>query len=753
MKKISALFLVGGLALLLGANSGLFAAAGSEGGWTPADQEYYLPENVIFYFRPGLEFELDMFEIPDDGQPYAEFTITDPTGRPLDMDGVTTPGPVEVRWMLSYIPAGEEQVVNYHPDTRGRDSGGTYTSLGPGKYSYKFGTVLPDDYEVDSTHTLNISSRRVFSGPEFANLGLDTRYYDNDVMNFVPSGASEPMPRDIVTTATCNRCHGELAFHGGNYREVQMCQNCHNPEYMGARDAPERALNVMIHEVHSSNLVEDGEVLEVHYPAIINDCEVCHTGGTPTADFPLVADPNPVESCDGLGKGMTTISWGDEGAVEIRLDSIDGKLFGTANADGSADTGNWVTDGREFYLVSADSGAELGDVSVGTSVFGCADNPPGTFRGEAGALHTNWLTRPQRGACGGCHVDIDWETGEGHAGGAQDDDDLCAQCHRSVMGAEFDRSIPGAHTVIYKSSQLGGILVTVLNITDVGPGMKPTVTFSLTDKDGPLNPAVLNRLRFALAGPNEDFDFYVQEDVHDDLVATESGANWMYTFGVEGRIEVMLEGLEGEDAEQEDQMQNFTTAIAVTDSMAMPRDMIVDDAKCENCHSNLSLHGDNRNNANGYCQTCHRADVTDERVRLEGDPESVHFKYMIHKLHMGEDLENGYVVYGYRSSVHDFSHVGFPGELSNCLNCHAGDPDDDEYEPTFTLPLPEGRLPTVSPNTLINPMMPATAACLSCHDSDAAASHAAGNTSDLGESCDVCHGEGRTYSVERVHAR
>ncbi|MBT8053462.1 MAG: hypothetical protein KJN69_06175, partial [Gammaproteobacteria bacterium] len=65
-----------------------------------------------------------------------------------------------------------------------------------------------------------------------------------------------------------------------------------------------------------------------------------------------------------------------------------------------------------------------------------------------------------------------------------------------------------------------------------------------------------------------------------------------------------------------------------------------------------------------------------------------------------------------------------------------------------------GALPTHSPSTPLTEMMPATSACLSCHDSFNAAAHADANTSsNLGESCGVCHGEGKTYSVERVHAR
>jgi hypothetical protein len=50
-------------------------------------------------------------------------------------------------------------------------------------------------------------------------------------------------------------------------------------------------------------------------------------------------------------------------------------------------------------------------------------------------------------------------------------------------------------------------------------------------------------------------------------------------------------------------------------------------------------------------------------------------------------------------------------------------------------------------------MPPMTATCLSCHDGFAAAAHADANTAGLGESCDACHGDDKTYSVARVHAR
>jgi len=714
---------------------------------------------VFLLIQPGVDIEIIDFSIPSDLQPEVTFSVIGADGKGLVPDEVS-PAPavldaVNVRFMLSYIPVGEENKVNYHVAAINstRDRGGVYTDMGDGMWHYKFGTVLPDDYEADATHTLALTARRDLRS--FSEYGLE-RYYDNDLLNFIPSGEGDPMPRDIVATATCNNCHNPISEHGGTYREVQVCTQCHNPDYLGAEEAGELSyeFSAMVHRIHSS---QEPEIGTVHYPTLINDCQVCHTGGTPTADRPLVASPNPAPVCDGSGLGMTTIEWGDAGAVEIRINAANGKLFGQANGAGSADTGKWVNDGKAFYLVDADSGETLQKTNVDLTVFGCAGNAPYTYAnadGTVGMLHSNWMTRPSRVDCGSCHMNIDWETGEGHAAGPQEDDEFCSFCHQADSGNEFDRSVKGAHTVPLASSVMAGVLVTVKQVTNTGPGQSPTVVFSLNDKNGPLNPAALETFTLTLTGPNDDFDVNIRENAMGKVIA--AGSDWSYTFtgkippdakgsysvGYEGRISRDVNG-----ASRRDSAENALFAVAVTDSSAEPRRLIVDDAKCEACHSNLSLHGDNRKNAGEYCQTCHMPGATDEEVRLEGEAEGIHFKYMIHKIHRGAELENlPYIVYGYRSSVHDYSDVHFPGDLRDCESCH--------MEDTYTIDaIPDTALPTHSPAAAIPDMEPITATCLSCHDSDATASHALANSSDLGESCATCHGDGKTYSVERVHAR
>ncbi|HEX2523972.1 MAG TPA: hypothetical protein VHP35_17815, partial [Terriglobia bacterium] len=154
---------------------------------------------------------------------------------------------------------------------------------------------------------------------------------------------------------------------------------------------------------------------------------------------------------------------------------------------------------------------------------------------------------------------------------------------------------------------------------------------------------------------------------------------------------------------------------------------VITTENCNSCHGTLAEHGSQRLNVE-YCQFCHNANET-------ADGQSIHFKTLIHKIHTGEDLE----------TESNFSHVKFPGDRRNCVKCH--------LEDTQQLPTPPGSLPTVAPGDYINPMLPATAACLSCHSSLEAASHALSNTSTLGEACTVCHGQTSTFSVDKVHAR
>ena len=68
---------------------------------------------------------------------------------------------------------------------------------------------------------------------------------------------------------------------------------------------------LMIHKIHMGEyLSEDYTIVgyrqsvhnynDVVYPAPINECEACHTGGIPTGNFPMVSTPSAALVCDGF---------------------------------------------------------------------------------------------------------------------------------------------------------------------------------------------------------------------------------------------------------------------------------------------------------------------------------------------------------------------------------------------------------------------------------------------------------------------
>jgi len=181
---------------------------------------------------PEVDLEIIDIDIPADRTPLVTFSIENSNGLPLDRNGIYTEGPVDIRFMLTYIPMGEEQKVNYHD--RLRDRSGTYTTIEQGLYTYKFTTVLPEDWEQDATHTLaGVATRDLRNPYELS------RYYDNEVYNFVPSGVGMPMPRDVMSTETCNRCHDPLGEHGADDRDAEPEGSGGRPTQVGRHEGAE----------------------------------------------------------------------------------------------------------------------------------------------------------------------------------------------------------------------------------------------------------------------------------------------------------------------------------------------------------------------------------------------------------------------------------------------------------------------------------------------------------------------------------
>jgi OmcA/MtrC family decaheme c-type cytochrome len=369
-----------------------------------------------------------------------------------------------------------------------------------------------------------------------------------------------------------------------------------------------------------------------------------------------------------------------------------------------------------------------------------------------------WYSEPARASCGSCHDDIDWETGEGHNNVAQETDNQCSLCHIPQGEFEFDASVIGAHTIPTKSTQLAGLNMEILEVTDTGPGSNPTVIFQVTNDDGSVvNITGLDRMRLRWGGPTTDYTADFEEDAFDAVVSGDMymktlsepipvDATGTWAFSADVYRFVMIDDGSNEGLEVREAAYNPIWYAPVTDAEAEPRREVVDLDKCNVCHDVLALHGGQRF-AIEECLICHRPDMTDEddRPEEEAPPESVHFKYMIHKIHTGHELVLDYTVYGFRGSENNYNHVGYPGDRRNCEGCH--------LPGTYSVPVTDDALETPTERDWYSPMLPAAAACLPCHGTVDAAAHAYVNTAPFGESCASCHGDDREFSVEKVHAR
>jgi OmcA/MtrC family decaheme c-type cytochrome len=689
MKKLSgiavrflpALVLLGGSALLVSASKPTLS---------PHEKAYYANASAINFVRPGLVIRILSADIASDGTIRARFRITDPQGLPLDRTGVETPGAVNTSFIAGTIPSGQTQYTSYttrlatspiNGDTATQaatDANGVYVKIGDGEYQYTFGTKAPSGIDRTATHSIGVYSTR-----NLVTFDLGSQY-SNHVFNFVPDGSAVKVTRDVVRTATCNKCHNPLALHGGSRRNVELCVMCHTPQTNDPDTGNTVNFPVMIHKIHTGSSLPSvkaggkyqiiGNAQSLHdwstvvFPADVRNCQVCH-------------DP------------------------------------------------------------------------------------------KSGAAQANAYLTPNRAACGACHDDVKFATGQNHVSLPQVSDNQCSSCHTPQGELEFDASIMGAHTIATRSKTLPGVVIQLVKVDNGTAGQKPTVTFTLKDSSGaPIPLTEMNRLALVLAGPTTDYGStnfgattagYVSEDatkatcgpdgtcVYQFLAAIPAGSSGTFTIGAEGRrTATLLAGTEKQVTTNYGAI-NKVINFSVDGSQVKARRTVVATAKCNECHSFLSLHGENRNQVE-QCVLCHNPNENDKarRPASEGAPQAINFAQMIHKIHTGEELTaNGgsLTIYGFGGSKNDFTEVRFPGDRRDCSTCHVNGSEQ--------LPLQAGLLQVSDPRGLIPSVGPITSACTGCHVSRPAASHALANTSTLGESCAVCHSPQGEFSVDKVHAR
>jgi len=608
----------------------------------------------------------------------------------------------------------------------------------------------------------------------------------NATYDFVPAGGAVTT-RDIVKTSTCNECHNQLTAHGSRI-ETKLCVTCHNPGswVAGATNTPVD-FKVMIHKIHQ------GEEL----PSV--------KAGTPymvgSADFSTVVFP------------YSAVRLGDTRACAKCHD-------GAVTAQGD----NWKNVPSKAACSSCHDDL----------YFGNSPNPAKPYETVS-------------------HI-----IASGSTAPADPTDDMCSTCHGAgkVADVVVKHDLPNllkAESTKYQFNIIAICGVAVGSSPICAPGVMPTVKFSVTNPVASTTYDILNDAAFKCvpgignglpasvsmligwnntdenntgsgSDPAQPLSNSVLESytsatgvcTANSKVAANGDGTFTLSFtgktipasGVAGSGRAALYGRIVKDVDGDTVRENVRIKAAykdfrITDPTPVARRQVVDIAKCDKCHDQVSLHGDSRTNEPGLCVVCHNPNATDVTKRpktVAGIPdpsltldnkkeEAIDFKRLIHGVHAAAKTDytgaaangfrnKGMVVWGYGNSQNDFSKVRFPGILNDCLTCHLA----GTYELTgkWEVPTTSGVLGStidtapsaVDAATLATGLAtnvddlnitPTAAVCSACHDSDVAKSHmtlngalfaatqATINTGAVLEACAICHGPGRIADVKLIH--
>lgn len=711
--------------------------------------------------------------------PAVTFKLFDENGAPLDP---ATLLPIRgIRFYLAQIKA-DGNYANYFGTTAPTyDTAGTIAAVGGGVYTYTFSRDIKTTpnlgglvYDAAKTHTAAIQVYRNVTDA----YGKTFQQARNVYSTFRPDGGAVTQTREIVATSNCNECHGTLGLHGGSRREVVLCLLCHNPGLTA--NGVSLNFKVLVHKIHM------GEKLPGNAAALALGGYGFSIGGTSytevaypflSGDSRVATSPIECTKCHKAGTDVNGRAFGKD--AERWKYGIDGT--GKIDKKKSAATKENCTTCHDTISFDSAGSVQVADATATVS--------------EGVTTYTAKLTTLTTANGAVAH------TGGRGVGGAAWTDIQCGGCHPGDVAGDnaYQMSLAGHHTVVENSSLFTGLNFQILSVTGATVGSKPMVAFKITDNKGnSLSPAETGSSYNLKLGYFQQADYINSglasygQPLSQSLATATVRADGSYAMafstaipaGVTGTGVIGLEGRRTYNIPATDKyparavtiggksVQYFfdpATGARITDP-ARQRRVSVDDDKCLACHGRLSLHGGNRVNSVQQCVICHNPEATDKGRRpaqpVDGLAEqSINFKDMIHKIHTGEGLEasklplagggRGYIIYGFGNSVNDFGKVRYPRDRRDCLACHV-----DQKPLVFVLPLPEGVLGTTTAtgadasnaagddNTRTRPMK---AACVSCHDTATAVSHANSQTVSAGELCIACHKTGLLREVNSSH--
>ncbi len=654
-----------------------------------------------------------------------------------------------VRFTLSkLVPGTPDSWVTYTRDATTNDpdydNGSSLVDHMDGTYTFTFETdvtaVMGIPYEPTLTH-------RLAGQLGSSSISLEAQ---NFVHDFVPSGAMITETRNIAVMESCNECHDDLVFHGRRFR-VEYCVTCHNPDLASG----EGDMAFMIHKIHAAGdfTVLDGGIsyAEVTYPQDVANCRKCHTAAdmaTPDGDNWMNL-PNR-EACLGCH-----VDSNHPGGMVPLDNTVCTLCHDAANIEDRHLTPN-ATPNNPFLLPGqVEIAYELMDASVDSM--------------------TDEVTVNLRILSDGTPLDVANLPADLAGPGNYPSLLLAWALPQDGIMAPQDYNNIGQRAAQPLSLSLSGFVaggMTGTHSFNAGTGVN---TFVVTDPASQF-PMGATLRAVGLQG-------YFQQDIMGDIVSLHTPSQVVAVTGDDVRRTVVdnnkcancHEWFEGHGG-------NRTLNMEI----------------CTLCHvPNLSSTG-----RSVVDPTLRSLDIDMMDAIMAGtldpsvdpnDPltypeDAQGFKDLIHGIHSADDRSRPFqhVRGPSRQGYYDWSEITFPrgASTSNCGLCH----EDDSFE----LPLADDLLPTVvrttqqpdgqdasnmaveaafsgvpNPEDWVNSLTAGT--CIGCHTSQAAMAHMELNGGQITqadsttwftnrsmlmqnlESCEICHGPGRTSDVSVVH--
>jgi OmcA/MtrC family decaheme c-type cytochrome len=514
----------------------------------------------------------------------------------------------------------------------GAETAGAWEEKGSGVFRYTFATPLPQEHSPSETLRVGVFLTGVLG------TALTT-----STLDFVPDHG--PLKgRELVLDAACEICHGLVRGHGSSRTGTRICVTCHTYQHA------------------------DGQTVDSAAPA----------------DATPASNPNPLELSRLVhrihrGKNLPTLYASSTTAAAPPIGSSSPKPFLPGR--------NAPVLGRKFSVIGEQSRERVfGQVVART------DN------GQPAKLLVEGVTFPQdyrsceachtaaaaqvaaidteisRRTCHGCHPDVWFQDAVppevdakppdalhlAHPGGPQHDDSRCSECHvPTAANPNVIVPMKEAHVPPYRHARYSKPTVQIVSVTNLEPGLAPTVVFTVSDRNGQLVdldsptpsadatspvPRALTRLTIALAGPAApDFRTFgtstmpISETVPLDIASTDGkfsftfpdtkripeGTDGSWIVAIEARRSVVTK-LYDEAASRFAWPYTGETVTETADNAtawvntatgtleggdAAPRRRIVTQEKCNACHLRIQFHG-GRNSVE-WCIACHASDKTD----------------------------------------------------------------------------------------------------------------------------------------------